>query len=241
MNRSHRAAHGSKSVPMDVAGTQRSWMQDGGHIATAIGNGRTRVGIGSVTNRGAGLAIIMEHGFMIQTHAGWCWVPGVEWAPAWVSWRMGGDYIGWAPCGPPGFVVEPSFFVFVESRHFHDHLRPDTVIVNNTTIIKNTTEIRNVRRENRQFDGKSQTVVVNEGPRVDVVEKATGHKFTVVSVQEADRKTSASVPEKFKHRPAKSAPNENPHAIQTQPNPTPSKNPGVPDDSPQKKKCLRKK
>ena len=26
---------------------------------------------------------------------GWVWVPGVEWAPAWVNWRIGGDYIGW--------------------------------------------------------------------------------------------------------------------------------------------------
>ena len=31
---------------------------------------------------------------------GWMWVPGNEWAPAWVSWRGGGDYYGWAPLGP---------------------------------------------------------------------------------------------------------------------------------------------
>jgi hypothetical protein len=28
---------------------------------------------------------------------GWVWVPGYEWGPAWVSWRTGGDYVGWAP------------------------------------------------------------------------------------------------------------------------------------------------
>src|SRR5580658_8069805 len=28
---------------------------------------------------------------------GWVWVPGYTWAPAWVSWRDGGDYCGWAP------------------------------------------------------------------------------------------------------------------------------------------------
>jgi hypothetical protein len=31
---------------------------------------------------------------------GWVWVPGYDWAPAWVEWRYGGDYIGWAPLGP---------------------------------------------------------------------------------------------------------------------------------------------
>lgn len=31
---------------------------------------------------------------------GWCWVPGYTWAPAWVSWRYGGGYAGWAPLPP---------------------------------------------------------------------------------------------------------------------------------------------
>jgi len=33
---------------------------------------------------------------------GWIWVPGYVWAPAWVEWRWGGGYAGWAPM-PPGF------------------------------------------------------------------------------------------------------------------------------------------
>src|SRR5689334_10910953 len=32
---------------------------------------------------------------------GWVWVPGNEWAPAWVAWRDADDYVGWAPL-PPG-------------------------------------------------------------------------------------------------------------------------------------------
>jgi len=31
---------------------------------------------------------------------GWVWVPGYDWAPAWVEWRYGGSYVGWAPLGP---------------------------------------------------------------------------------------------------------------------------------------------
>lgn len=31
---------------------------------------------------------------------GWIWIPGRTWGPAWVSWRQGGGYYGWAPLGP---------------------------------------------------------------------------------------------------------------------------------------------
>jgi hypothetical protein len=31
---------------------------------------------------------------------GWIWVPGYDWAPAWVEWRYGPEYVGWAPLGP---------------------------------------------------------------------------------------------------------------------------------------------
>ena len=33
----------------------------------------------------------------LHPHHGWIWYPDREWAPAWVTWRMGGDYCGWAP------------------------------------------------------------------------------------------------------------------------------------------------
>jgi hypothetical protein len=35
---------------------------------------------------------------------GWVWIPGYRWAPAWVSWRYGGGYAGWAPLPPESFV-----------------------------------------------------------------------------------------------------------------------------------------
>ncbi|MDI1313252.1 DUF6600 domain-containing protein, partial [Prosthecobacter sp.] len=34
---------------------------------------------------------------------GWIWVPGSDWAPAWVAWRQSRDCVGWAPLPPePG-------------------------------------------------------------------------------------------------------------------------------------------
>src|SRR3954453_17333173 len=58
---------------------------------------------------------------------GWEWVPGNEWAPAWVAWQEGDDYVGWAPLPPsvdfrPGVELSvslaPEAYVFVQERQF---------------------------------------------------------------------------------------------------------------------------
>ncbi len=33
-------------------------------------------------------------------NCGWVWIPGDQWAPAWVSWRRSNDYVGWCPLPP---------------------------------------------------------------------------------------------------------------------------------------------
>jgi hypothetical protein len=128
--------------------------------------------------------------WVFDSEWGWVWIPDVEWAPAWVYWRTGGGYIGWAPCPPSGVVVAPSLFAFVEVGHFHDPIRPTAVIVNNTTIINQTTVINNVRHETRTIDGSSRRVAISDGPGIDVVQKATGKQIAAISVQEAIHRTS---------------------------------------------------
>ncbi len=134
---------------------------------------------------------------------GWVWIPGIEWAPAWVNWRTGGDYVGWAPCGPSGVTIDASYYVFIQSQHFNDAIRPDNIVANNASILGRTSEIRNVGREQRQIGGRSQTVVVNNGPDLAMVEKTTGHKFTAVSVEKADQSTLHSIPDQVKRQSAK--------------------------------------
>jgi hypothetical protein len=36
---------------------------------------------------------------------GWVWVPGTLWGPAWVAWRTGRHYVGWAPLPPRGIHI----------------------------------------------------------------------------------------------------------------------------------------
>jgi hypothetical protein len=60
---------------------------------------------------------------------GWSWVPGNEWAPSWVSFQEGNNYIGWAPLPPSvtiasgfdGLVsvsLAPAAYLFVPEREF---------------------------------------------------------------------------------------------------------------------------
>ena len=43
---------------------------------------------------------------------GWVWVPGYTWGPAWVDWRYGNGYVGWAPLPPRRFAA---------SLRYHDY------------------------------------------------------------------------------------------------------------------------
>jgi hypothetical protein len=40
---------------------------------------------------------------------GWCWVPGTIWGPAWVAWRAGDGYVGWAALPPRGVSVAVTY------------------------------------------------------------------------------------------------------------------------------------
>jgi hypothetical protein len=109
---------------------------------------------------------------------GWVWVPDTEWGPAWVSWRRGDRYVGWAPLPPESrarvgvsiggwadaeFDIGPTYYSFVDTRDLGaPHLR--SVILppqENLTIINRTTNITNISYRNN--------VVINNGPDYNAV------------------------------------------------------------------------
>jgi hypothetical protein len=107
---------------------------------------------------------------------GWFWVPGREWGPAWVSWRTGGDYVGWAPLPPRGggevdyddrpingqadveFDIGPAYYNFVDVRYIGELvLRERIVEVNlNVTYVSQTVNVTNITYTN--------STVYNHGP-----------------------------------------------------------------------------
>ncbi|MCW2688315.1 MAG: hypothetical protein JWR37_3205, partial [Mycobacterium sp.] len=131
---------------------------------------------------------------------GWCWVPGRTWGPAWVVWRQGGGYIGWAAL-PPGRggvdvsieigvnVAEPPHwaFAFVEERyitdeHLRDHIEPAT---RNVTIFNVTKNITRYEVVNGRF--------VNRGIDVNYVQKVTGKSVRHYRLNEVARPNAAGV------------------------------------------------
>ena len=109
---------------------------------------------------------------------GWVWVPGNQWAPAWVSWRKGNDYVGWAPLPPEArfdqhtgihnwsdnyYDIGPDQYCFVATREFGAQRAESTILPpeRNVTIVNQTTNVTNITYNN--------TTVVNEGPNYDEV------------------------------------------------------------------------
>src|SRR5690349_18046107 len=107
---------------------------------------------------------------------GWIWVPGSQWAPAWVSWRKSPDYVGWAPLPPEArfdrrigirnwsdsyYDVGPDQYCFVASREFGAPRAEQTLLPpeRNVAIINQTTNVTNITYNN--------TIIVNEGPSYD--------------------------------------------------------------------------
>ena len=125
--------------------------------------------------------------------SGWVWFPGTQWAPAWVSWRMGGSFIGWAPFAPAGANVAPAAFVFVDVHRFNGPLTLGTVVKDNDRILNETQPIGGNRRERRNIQGGGeQEVVFNEGPSVDAIEKTTGEQIRPVPVTQLREETQRS-------------------------------------------------
>jgi hypothetical protein len=105
---------------------------------------------------------------------GWLWVPGYEWGPAWVSWRTGGDYIGWAPLPPSGhtvyqgqaitggvdveFGIGPLYYNFVDIRYVGEPVLRGRILApsRNVTIINQTVNVTNITYSN--------STVYNYGP-----------------------------------------------------------------------------
>ena len=63
--------------------------------------------------------------WLLDSTFGWVWVPGTDWAPAWVAWRVADGYVGWAPVVPgvdvwwtDAYLPDVAYWVFVPSARF---------------------------------------------------------------------------------------------------------------------------
>jgi hypothetical protein len=123
---------------------------------------------------------------------GWVWIPGDQWAPAWVSWRQtdDDDYVGWAPLPPEAtfsvnvgfhpwcdnyYDIGPAAFAFIRIvdfgrpsyREFCAPPQQNLVLINRTTNVTNITYNNNVIYNNGpQYQRVSQLVQQRTGQQI---------------------------------------------------------------------------
>ena len=158
-----------------------------------------------------------------EQRLGWCWVPGNAWAGAWVAWRRGNDYVGWAPLEPnrDGFAEDVDIssqeppktdWVFVPPKLFlepkleatvvfgDDH--PDAfqktqfagpVVVQNNIVVNNVIEVNFIEQQTN-----TKVVVVDPKPVNDpsqAAADASGNTVAVFAPQIAKPKQDETVKE----------------------------------------------
>jgi hypothetical protein len=109
---------------------------------------------------------------------GWVWVPGYEWAPAWVEWRYGESCVGWAPLSPYAvfsanwgvhyrrYWATPYYYwSFIDCRYmgYHDQHRYVYRAEENTRFIGRTRTAGSVRYDNGR--------IITRGPEREFVEQ----------------------------------------------------------------------
>jgi hypothetical protein len=127
--------------------------------------------------------------WFFDDYLGWMWIPGNEWAPAWVTWGSYHNYWGWAPLGPNIYVnidfnwrAPDYWWTFIPYRHFNsygwrNYIYGRPVQVTNITYITNIYSDRNSRHQNSWFNG----------PRVNDVERYGRTKVRKMEVVDSDR------------------------------------------------------
>ncbi|NEU68422.1 DUF6600 domain-containing protein [Spirosoma agri] len=119
-------------------------------------------------------------------YGGWLWIPDSDWGPAWVSWRTGGGYYGWAPLAPgmnvnininipaPYWTFVPQ--IYITSPRLYSYCVPRPNVIN---IYQNTTIINNYYRTNNR--------AYAYGPPRGDIERVTRRSVPVYRIDNMDR------------------------------------------------------
>ena len=147
-----------------------------------------------------------------EENAGWFWVPGRVWAPAWVSWRHGHSFVGWAPLPPLALAaagigigswadhrwgIGPHAYNFVNVRDFGARSMAKVLIPRqqNAAVMTNTVNVTNVAH--------SKHGIFNGGPSFQALNNALvrsgGAAIPTVSVSRKTGTKAVTPDGKFSH------------------------------------------
>lgn len=132
---------------------------------------------------------VSHYGRWVNTSdAGWLWVPGRVWAPAWVDWKENDKYLSWAPLPPAAYLenktmkvpdIADNNYVTVEKKYF---LEPDVYKYINF-YNKNVYSIPEIS-EMKRTEGITviNNTIVNRGPDVNIFEALLGRNIEPVKL-----------------------------------------------------------
>lgn len=129
--------------------------------------------------------------WFFQDGYGWMWLPGTEWAPAWVTWRNSDEYYGWAPMEPDvsfdaayggGYIPPVFYWNFVPHRYISSPQVNNFYVreTNNVTIINQTTVLRNATMMNRPRNSR-----YGGGPDAGEVGRYSGAAVRPLAIRES--------------------------------------------------------
>ncbi len=125
---------------------------------------------------------------------GWIWVPGSDWAPAWVAWRQSRDCVGWAPLPPETGVFSgayrdcdsryglgPSSYTFINTTQFVSptYINIYAPVTRQTTIFQHSVNVTQIVPSH----SRGHAFVHQGGPPRGQMEQACGQPVPQRQVQ----------------------------------------------------------
>jgi hypothetical protein len=152
-----------------------------------------------VSNAPWGWATFHYGRWYLDPYYGWLWVPGYEWAPAWVVFHQGSGWIGWAPLPPRVSLsvvvggrhrIDPRYYYFVEERHFTDR-RIRSRIVPVERNVRLVHSVPNVTRFSRSGDRYLNRSLAND--RIERASRSRVMQHRVVDAPRFDERSRTRV------------------------------------------------
>ena len=150
----------------DVDGSFRPYYTNGHWIMTNYGNTW-------VSDYPWGWACFHYGRWTYDGYYGWLWIPGNNWGPAWVAWRYGEGFYGWAPLDPtfefgnayreygcpsdwwvfipPKYMYSGNYYRYWNGPRNNAHLVHNTTFANNTYVHNDITYVTGPRT--REIEG----------------------------------------------------------------------------------------
>ena len=133
--------------------------------------------------------IVSHYGRWVNSpSAGWLWVPGRVWAPAWVDWKQNDKFVSWAPLPPSVYlnngtlsvpVIKDNYYTAVGNKYFlepqiyrYNYINYDygyPVLINEMTRTGGIVIVNNT--------------IINRGPDVTIFQELYGRNIEKIKIK----------------------------------------------------------